>query len=233
MTTITAPVSEALPAEGDHRSSDRAAAVGGLLFVVIVIGQNVIRGITAPDAGANASAIIADYADHRAWSRGLIAAFAVSGLGIALFIGGVWVRIARGRARAWAQVFFLGAAGIVALFSTMIGIETALLVATDHPTPTPAVVEGLWVLHNGVFGVLQLSIAIAVLGLSLAAVDAGLAHRAFRWVGPAAAGLLLVGVVAAPDVAAGGAAPAMGLAGIGFLGWLAVVTNTSVSLLRK
>jgi hypothetical protein len=213
--------------------ASRIAGIGGLAFVVIVLGQNVVRGAVAPRADAAPAALIAAYADHRMTSRGLVGAFAISGVALALFVGGAWTRIAKDRANAWAQVFLLGAAGIFALFATMMGVEIALLVATDAPTPSPAVVETLWTLHNGIFGVLQLAIAVGVLGLSLGAVDRGLAHRAFRWIGPAAATLLVVGVVAAPDVAAGGAAPAMGLAGVGFLGWLAVMANTSLSLLRQ
>jgi hypothetical protein len=208
------------------------AGSGGLLFVAVVVAQNIVRGVTAPANGATPAAIARSFAEHRGIERGLVVAFVASGVALSLFVAGTWTRVARERGRAWGQVFFLGACGVLAIFSTLVGLEISLLVATDRETPTLAVVEALWTLHNGVFGVLQLSLAVALLGLSQSAVAAGLVHRAFRWIGPVGAVLLAVGAVAAPDVAAGRAAPAMGLAGLGFLAWLVTMTATSIGLLR-
>jgi hypothetical protein len=209
-----------------------AAGLGGLAFVALVVLQNLARGATAPPAGAPVAEILAHYASHRAVEQALLVTFVLGAAGLALFVGGALDRLARAGAGGLAQTFLLGAGGIVALFAAMVATEVALLAATARPGPDPAVVATLWTMHDGLFAILATMIAIATLALAVAGARTGLVPRAFRWLGPAAAALLTLGTIAGPQVAAGGARWATALSGIGFLGWLALVTAASLRLLR-
>jgi hypothetical protein len=77
----------------------------------------------------------------------------------------------------------------------------------------------LWTLHNSIFSVLLLSIAVGLLGLSRAAVNAGLAPS---WIAPMATlGTVLLAICAAlaPLVAAS-ASPVLAIGGLGFVMWI-------------
>jgi len=126
----------------------------------------------------------------------------------------------------------IGAAGIVALFSTVVAVEIALSTVAEQASPTAGAVQTLWVSHNSVFSILDLSIAAALLGLGLASVSAGVAPRVFRWLAPTGAVLLGIGAWASPVIVDGSAMPVMGLSLIGFLIWLAFVAATGARLIR-
>ena len=59
-------------------------------------------------------------------------------------------------------------------------------------------VEALWALHNSVFSLLDLSIAMALLGLSRAGIAAGITPKVFRRLAPVGAAMLVVGTLAGP-----------------------------------
>ena len=80
---------------------------------------------------------------------------------------------------------------------------------------------------------LYLSLAIALLGLSRAGVAAGLTPRAFERLAPIGAALLAVGAIAGPAIVAGDAMPVFGLAGLGFVVWLAFLVSTGLRLVRS
>ncbi len=56
--------------------------------------------------------------------------------------------------------------GIIALFATTVGIDVALTSYVHLGHATPDVARGLWMLHNGVFSILELMITIALIGLT-------------------------------------------------------------------
>ena len=64
----------------------------------------------------------------------------------------------------------LGAALVFALFSITVAIDLAITSYVHLGNPSPEVVRGLWVLHNGVFTLLLAGLAIALFGFALAAV---------------------------------------------------------------
>jgi hypothetical protein len=100
----------------------------------------------------------------------------------------------------------------------------------DHPSV--GAVEAIWALHNSVFMVLLFAIAVALVGLSRAGIAAGVTPRAFRRLAPIGSGLLLVGVLAGPSVAAGDAMPLFGVAVIGFVIWLSFLVATGLRLMK-
>ena len=121
----------------------------------------------------------------------------------------------------------------MALFGIMVASEQALSVVAAGDRPDLGTIEALWTFHNSVFTVLFLSLAIALLGLARAGVAAGLTPRAFDRIAPAGAGLLAVGAMAGPWIAAGDAMPVAGLAFLGFAVWLAFLVSTGLRLVRS
>ena len=212
---------------------NRLGAIGGLAFVIIVVAQNVARFAIAPANGAGAAEIVDSLTKYRALYEAMGASLAASGVALALFLAAAWHRLAVDKARPWAQMGFLGGTGIFAVFPLMIASQFALLAISHGASPDSSAVTALWALHNGIFTVLDLSIAIATVGFSLAAVRAKLVPAAFDWLGPLAGLFLIVGTAAGTQITAGDAQPLMGVAGLGFIGWLALLVCCSIGMWRE
>jgi hypothetical protein len=212
--------------------SGRLAGFGAIVFVVIVLLQNVIKGATAPQNGAATATVVRFYADHRSVTAVLTVTFVLSGIGLALFLGGAMRRLATGPGRGWAYTGFAGAMGIMVLFSTEVAAEGALSVLGTRANPSASAIEAIWALHNSLFTVLFLAIGVALLGFGRAGVLAGLTPRAFTWLAPTGLGLLALAAAAGPFIAAGDAVPLFALGALGFLCWLAFLVTTSTRLIR-
>jgi hypothetical protein len=213
--------------------SARVAGVGAMTFAVVVVAQNLIRGASAPANGAASSDVLTHYADHQTITSVLVASYVLSGLGLAVFLGGAMRRLVAGNRRGWAFTGLIGASCVMALFAVVVGAEQALAVVAGANDPDTGAIQALWALHNSVFAVLDLSIAIALLGLSRAGVAAGITPRVFERLAPIGSALLLVGTLAGPRIAAGDAMPLFGLAGLGFLVWLSFLFTTGLRLVRS
>lgn len=213
--------------------SMRLAGAGAITFAATVLVQNVIRGASVPANGATSAGVLTHYTDHPAITFALMATYVVSGIGLAVFLGGVMRRLIASERRGWAVTGLVGATCIMALFAVVVAGEQALSVAAQRTRPDRGAIEALWVLHNSVFTVLDLSIAVALVGLARAGIAAGITPRVFRRLAPVGAVLLLVGTVAGPSIAAGDAMPLFGLAGLGFLVWLGFLVATGVRLVRS
>jgi hypothetical protein len=230
---LTATSTTDQPAPGRARDiSPRLAGLGAMTFASVVVLQNVLRGGSAPNNGDADESVLAHYADHRAMTFVLIATFVVSGLGLAVFVGGAMRRLVASERPGWAYTGFFGVAGIMALFTLVVGAEQALSVISTQDQPNLGAVSALFALHNSVFAVLDLSIAVALVGLSRAGVSAGITPRVFERLAPVGAAMLLVGAVAGPAIAAGDAMPLFGIAGLGFVIWLAFMFTTGLRLVR-
>jgi hypothetical protein len=208
----------------------RAAGIGAITFAGVVVLQNVLRG-GFPANDATTEEVLTHYADHRGLTAVLAGTFVVSGIAIAMFLGGAVRRFLAGGRQAWAITGLVGAISVLALFSVVVGAEQALSVVAQHDAPNLGAIEALWAFHNSVFTVLYLSLAITLLGLSKAGVAAGTTPRVFDRLGPVGAGLLVVAALAGPFIAAGEAMPLFGIGGIGFLIWLAFLVTTGRRLL--
>ncbi len=224
------------PSDGDHRRlgdlSPTMAGAGACTFAAVVVVQNVLRGAFAPANDAPVADVVTSYASHRALEVLLSVTFVVSGIGLAVFLGGVGRLLLAGPRRGWAISGLVGAGGIIALFGTTLAADSALTNVASGAHPEPAAVSALWALHNGVFTVLLLMIGIALVGLGRAGTSTGITPSPFEWLAPVGGGLLAVGAAGGPLVAAGEAMPLFGLAGIGFVVWLAFLATTGVRLLR-
>jgi hypothetical protein len=205
--------------------------IGGLVFAATVIAQNIIRGFHGPARDASATTVIHFYATHRTTTLVLAALFPLGAAGLAAFLGALGSRLGTSRSRVPALAGILGAAGIFATFTMMIATETALAGYIHRGSPDPGVVSALWVTHNAVFGVLLVSIAVALAGLSTAASTSGLVARIWKPAGAAGAIALLITGAATPALVDGSGIIGLGL--IGFLGWIAFVTAAAIALLRR
>jgi hypothetical protein len=235
-TYVHTPPADATPRTGRSASGDlgvRAAGWGALTFAITVIVQNLIRGATAPGNDAGPTEVLAHYSGHGAVAFVLAATYVVSGIGMAVFLGGATRRLLARSRPGWAITGVVGATGIMTIFALVVAAEQALTVAARSDSPSVGAIEALWALHNSIFTILDLSIAVALLGLSRAAVAAGMTPRAFTWLAPVGAAMLLVGTLAGPAIASGDAMVLFGVTGLGFLVWLAFLVVTGVRLVRS
>jgi hypothetical protein len=230
VTTSTAPRAGARPAAVD--TTARTAGLGALCFVAVVVLQNVVRGGAAPGGGASAQEVLGHYATHRGTTFLLAGTFVVSGVALATFVGAAARRLLAGTRRAWATMGLVGATVVLALFSLVVAAEVALSVLASGDAPDLGAVQALWALHNAVFAVNFLAVAIALVGLAKGGVGAGITPSVFDRLAPAGAGLLAAAAVAAPAIAAGDGAVLFGLGLLGFLVWLAFLVTTGSRLVR-
>jgi hypothetical protein len=209
------------------------AGLGAIGFVVVVVLQNIVRGLSAPANDAPTREVLNHYADHRAVTAVLACTFVLGGIALAGFLGGAMRRLTAGDRPGWAYIGAIGAIGIMVIFAVLVGTEEALSVVATGSTPDLASMDALWALHNSVFTVLFASIAIALLGLSRAGVAAGITPPAFERLAPVGFVLLSIAAASGPFIAAGDAMPAFGIGAAGFLIWLAFLVTTGRRLVRS
>ena len=229
--TPTTTITTGRSATGDL--STRAAGFGALTFAVTVIAQNLIRGASAPGTGASGREVLSHYSGHGAIMFILAATYVVSGLGMAVFLGGATRRLLSAGRPGWAVTGVVGATCIMTMFALVVAAEQALTIAAHMDKPQLGAIQALWALHNSIFTILDLSIAVALLGLSRAAVAAGMTPKVFIRLAPIGSAMLLVGTLAGPAIAAGHALALFAVTGLGFLIWLAFLIVTGVRLVRS
>jgi hypothetical protein len=212
--------------------STRAAGCGALTFAVTVIAQNLIRGATAPGNGASPALVLSHFSGHGTISFVLAATYVVGGIGMAVFLGGVLRPLLAGGRPGWAVTGVVGAVCIMAVFGLVVAAEQALTLAAHLDHPSIGAIQALWVLHNSIFTILDLSIAVALMGLARAATAAAMTPKAFDRLAPLGAAMLLVGTIAGPAIAVGHAMARVAVTGLGFLIWLAFLIVTGLRLVR-
>src|SRR4051812_27034419 len=108
---VDAPARTPKGAFGDI--SARLAGAGAITFAATVLAQNVIRGASVPGNGASSADILTHYTEHRPVTFVLVATYVLSGIGLALFLGGVMRRLISSDRRGWAFTGLVGATGIM------------------------------------------------------------------------------------------------------------------------
>jgi hypothetical protein len=232
--TLTAPVA----GFATDRTTNRATRVrpgllggiGGLVFVGAVIAQNAIRS-GFPMNDASTEEVVRYYADHRSATVALSVLFPIGLVGLVTFLGTVVSRVARGTGRAAAFAGAFGAAAIIAIFTLVTSADVAIAAYIHRGAADPSVVEGLWVLHNAVFGFLMAAIGIALAGLTTAAAKTGLLSQRWAVAGPIGAALTVAAAATTPAMVAG--SPTFFIGAAGFLVWIAFVVRTAIALLRS
>lgn len=223
-----------LPTAATHRQSPVRpglfGGIGGLVFAGGVLVQNAMRSkFPANDVGAEE--VMKYYADHRGVTLALAVLMPIGLIGLTTFLGAVIARVARGAGRAAAVTGAFGAAGIIATFTMVTAFDVAIAGYIHRGAANVAVVDGMWVVHNAVFGFLLASIGVALAGLSRASVASGLLSTRWNKTGLVGGGLLVAGAATTPAIIDG--SPTMFIGVAGFVVWLAFVIRTSVALLRQ
>ena len=171
------------------------------------------------------------YADHRSVTIALAVLMPIGLVGLTTFLGAVLARVARGAGRAAAVTGAFGAAGIIATFTMLTAFDVAIAGYIHRGAADVAVVDGMWVMHNAIFGFLLAAIGIALAGLTTAAATTGLLSPRWRTAGLVGGGLLVAGAMTTPAII--DASPTMFIGVAGFVVWVAFVIRTSVALLRQ
>ena len=227
-TTISArPTTTARQSSVRHSLS---GGIGGLVFAGTVLVQNAMRA-RFPTNDVGADEVMKYYTDHRAVTVALAVMMPIGLVGLTTFLGAVIVRAIRGAGRAAAVTGAFGAAGIVATFTMLTAFDAAIAGYIHRGAADVAVVDGMWVVHNAVFGFLLASIGVALAGLTRASVASGLLSMRWRNAGLVGGGLLLAAAATTPAIIDG--SPTMFLGVAGFAVWVAFVVRTSVALLRQ
>jgi len=230
--TIPNPTTASLTATAARPALARSGligGIGGLCFVASVVVQNALRA-NFPANDASAERVMSYYADHRSVTLALAALFPIGIVGLATFVGTFIARVARGAGRVAAITGLIGAAGIIGNYTMLLATDTAIAGYIHRGAANLAVVDGLWVFHNAVFGVLMASIGVALAGFTVAGTASGLLARRWKPAGLIGAALLLAAAATTPAIIDGSTTMFVGV--LGFAVWVAFVASTSVKLLR-
>ncbi|HVU78283.1 MAG TPA: hypothetical protein VHC67_11910 [Gaiellaceae bacterium] len=231
MTTATQALAGARPRTAAADAAARLAGLGGLVFLVLVVVQNVLKAATNPSDTATPAQVL-HFAQHDAWTVHLLVVTYVIGFpALFLFASGLAQRateLAPG-SEIWARLGRSSVVVIAVLFGLVNILQVALVADRSRLAGDPAVVSALWTLHNAVFTMNLLAVGGALLGLGRAAALAGLVPR--RLGQAAVAGACLLAVAAAPAVAEVHGSKLLALGLVGFLCWLAFVATAAVRLL--
>lgn len=213
-----------------RREPARLAGAGGLVFLVLVAFQNVLRAAEGPATNATPEQVLAFFATH-AWTVHVLTVTYVLGfVPLFAFASGISEKSHDDpRARLWARVG-TSSVGVVAVLFGLINVLQVVLVAANSPLRAePALVQALWSTHNAVFTFNLVAVAGALAGLGLAAATTGLVPA---WMRPAAvAGAVLLAVAALPAVAEVHGSPVLGVGLVGFLIWLAFLALAGTRML--
>jgi hypothetical protein len=237
--SLDGPPSDGIPSAANRtitRGPDisaRASGLGALGFVGLVIVQNLIRGGAAPTPGDGTDEVLAHYAEHRTLTVVLLATFVLGLCSLAVFLGGTVRRLLRSERPGWAILGCVSACSVIALFAGVVAAEQALSVLAASSHPDLGAVEAIWALHNSVFTVNLLFIAMALVGLSRAGIAAGITPKIFGRLAPVGAVLLASGTITGPLTANGEAMALFAVSVLGFVVWLAFLVTTGVRLVRS
>src|SRR6476659_6866916 len=127
--------------------------IGGLVFVGGVLAQNALKA-TLPANDVGAAEVMKYYTDHRSVTVALAVLMPIGLVGLTTFLGAVISRVVRGAGRAAAITGAFGAAGIIATFTMLTAFDVAIAGYIHRGAANLAVVEGMWVVHNAIFGFL-------------------------------------------------------------------------------
>ena len=121
-------------------------------------------------------------------------------------------------------------ARFVATYTMLVATDLALAGYVHRASPDTGIVAALWVVHNTVFGVLLVSIAVALAGFTAAASAASVVRPVWKPIG--ALGGLALAITGAATPALIDGSPIIGLGLVGFLCWIAFVATAAVTMMR-
>lgn len=211
-------------------SSRRLGGFAGLAFLSAVIPVNIILGtVHLPRAGATKGEVLTFFADHDAVIGITTTLATVAWLSLALFTAGI-VAASRAHERrsgdSWSLLALGGAIMQNAIFAGVAAMQVTLGIADLSDD----VAWGLWQLHNALFGLNVVALAIVMIGGSVGGHRAGLLADWQRRLGLVAAATVFASAALVPVTLDGHPLGLVGLAG--FVLWLVWIASVSASLLR-
>ncbi len=207
----------------------RAAGLGGLVFVALLIVQNLVRA-SGPSFTATATDVTGYFADHRAAALIPLGLFPFGMVAVLFFAAGIWARADDADSRFWATVGGLAVAALAGLFSLVNIIEIVIAANGSELASSPHVVQALWTVHSAAFGLNLTAIAVALVGLSRAALATGLIPRALGLLALPGAACLFIAAVFTVAIAEGGKWLYLGY--VGFIVWGLFLVVTGATLVR-
>lgn len=214
------------------RNAEQLAGAGGLVFLALLILQNLLKAATNPSNSASAAQIVR-FAHHDAWSVDLLVVTYVIGFPCLFLFAAGLSRYCQDRApesEIWSRLGRSSVAVIAVLFGFVNILQIVMVASRSELATDPALAKTLWALHNAVFTINLLAVGGALLGLGRAASIAGLVPRRIGQL--AVVGALLLAVAAAPAVAEVHGSNILAIGLVGFLCWLVLLAATSMRLLR-
>ena len=212
---------------------EQLAGVGGLVFLALLIVQNLLKAATNPSNSATAAQIVR-FAHHDAWSVDLLVVTYVIGFPcLFLFAAGLAQRCGElePASKIWSRLGRSSVTVIAVLFG-FVNILQVVIVATRHELAADhGLAATLWALHNAVFTINLVAVAGALLGLGRAATIARLIPRRLGHFLVGGAALLAIAAAPAVSEVRGSSILAAGL--LGFLCWLVLIAATSLRLVRE
>jgi hypothetical protein len=214
----------------------RVAGFAGVAFVVLVVFANLAQGAAGrPFDDPSSAGYLDDYLAFYSGSDWVFALLAFVSplvwLTLAVFAVGTAARLVhddwRRPSSAWAALGVVGVCMQNAIFTVVTALDYAQFQLVEN---TGAMGDGLHFAHEALFELNSTSLAIALVGFSIAMLDRATVSRWLPRVGLTGAALLLVSVIgrAFPDASA-----ALGLVGLlGFISWLVFIGWTGLWLVR-
>lgn len=222
-------------------SSDRGQPLGrrnglagaaGLLFLVLIAIQNVLRAVVGPATNAS-DADLAQLTHADSWTvHLLLVTYAIGFPALLVFAVGLsnWCARTAPRSTTWAGLGQSSAVVIAVLFGLINILQVTMVAARDHLDGAPELRQLLWTMHNATFTINMIALGVALLSLGRAAAQSRLIPA---WMGTLTAvggGLLFVAALPAVAVTQGSAWMALGL--LGFLIWMVFLAIAGIALLR-
>jgi hypothetical protein len=231
VSTLSATAAPQAVFVGESRM-ERLAGIGGLVFLVLLVVQNLLKATTGPANSATAAQIV-HFARSEAWTVNLLVVTYVLGFPcLFLFASGLSLRCSElaPASEIWSRLGRYSVCVIAVLFGLVNIVQVVIVAARKELAADPALALTLWALHNAIFTINLLAIGGALLGLGRAAALAGLIPR---WLGKLTiVGAALLAFSAAPAVAEVHGSKILALGLVGFICWLMLLGIAGVRLMR-
>jgi hypothetical protein len=199
----------------------KAAGLSAIGFATMIVLANLLLVPSGPPLPGADAGTAAEFFNSEAGIVGLTSALTpLAWVFVTVFGAGA---VATLRGDAWALAGF---AGLILLVATFVGVIATRLALTENGTASAA---GLWALNEALFTLNGTFLALAMTGLSISGLTAGLIRRWHASLGFAGAALQFTSATLTPLVMEHGALGLIGLAGwLLWVGWLVVYGITLI-----
>lgn len=213
-----------------HVTSQHAGGLAGIGFGVLVLTANSILGSAGqPFAGAGRAEVLDFFASSETAVRLGAAVAPLAWVCLLVFAAGVAAATrsrAVARADGWALIGIGGAALQNSLFAGVVACQLVLANASIRDD----VAWGIWEVHNALFALNGMSLAVIMFSLSVAGLRTGLIRRWHGTLGLVGAGAMITAATTSPWAAHGGVLGMIGFAG--FVLWLVWIITYGIRLIR-